>query len=233
MKKLVLLSFFLVIALTQLQAQEKAFQFGFKLGPSIGWIKPDSDGYERNGVKAGFSWGFVADIHLMENYSAHTGFNVIYMNGSYSYPHKTNPTDESSALVSGTLKRTIHLKYIQIPAVLRMKTEEMQGFTIYGEAGLALALNTNAKADDSFVVDGEILKELKNTNISKQLRFTRESLILGAGVFYNLGGSSKLTAGIRFDNNIFDILKDQNTLNPEVENKGIANFLELQLGLLF
>ncbi len=233
MKKYLLILVFVTFFSTFLWAQEKAFQFGFKLGPSTGWIKPDSDGYDRDGLKAGFNWGFVADIHLMENYSAHTGFNVIYLNGAYLYPHKTNPSDESSALVTGIQNRTLHLKYIQIPAVLRMKTNEMEGFTIYGEAGLALALNTSAKADDRFTKDGVVLKETKKTDVSKQVRFTRESLILGAGVYYHLGGSTKLTAGLRFDNNLFDILKDQNSVNPAIEQKGIANFIEFQLGLLF
>ena len=214
-------------------AQEKAFQFGFKLGPSVGWIKPDSENYLRDGTKTGFNWGFVADIHLMENYSAHTGFNVIYMNGAYSYPHKTNPSEEVSSLVTGTMNRVIHLKYIQLPAVLRMKTNEISGFVIFGEAGLALAINTGAKADDTFIKDGMVLKEVIKTDISKQIRFTRESMILGGGVYYNLGGSSKLTAGLRFDNNIFDILKDQNSVNPEIEQKAISNFIELNFGLLF
>lgn len=233
MKKQYYLVLGLILLVLTATAQEKAFQFGFKLGPSLGWIKPDSDGYERMGVNAGFNWGFVADIHLMENYSVQTGFNVVYMNGTYSFPHQTNPTEESSALVIGNMERAIHLKYIQIPAVLRMKTEEMQGFTIYGEAGLALGLNTSAKADDLFTAGNNVRKEVNNTNITRQIRFTRESLILGAGVYYNLGGSTKLTAGLRFDNNIFDILKDQNSVKPEIENKGIANFIELQLGLLF
>jgi len=155
------------------------------------------------------------------------------MNGAYSYPHLTNPTEEVSSLVNGTMNRVIHLKYIQIPAVLRMKTNEISGFEIYGEAGLALGVNTSAKADDTFSKDGVVLKELKKTDISKQIRFTRESMILGGGVYYGLGGSSKLTAGLRFDNNIFDILKDQNSINPAIEQKAISNFIEFNIGLLF
>jgi hypothetical protein len=52
-------------------------------------------------------------------------------------------------------------------------------------------------------------------------------------VEYPLGGSTFLTGGIRFDNNFIDILKDQNSLDSSIEQKGISNFIELQLGLLF
>jgi hypothetical protein len=69
--------------------------------------------------------------------------------------------------------------------------------------------------------------------VSKELRFTRESLILGAGVEYPLGGSTFITAGLRFDNNFIDILKDQNEVYPDIEQIGISNFIEFQLSLLF
>jgi hypothetical protein len=56
---------------------------------------------------------------------------------------------------------------------------------------------------------------------------------LGAGVEYPLGGSTFITAGLRFDNNFIDILKDQNEVYPDIEQIGISNFIEFQLSLLF
>ena len=49
-------------------SQHKPFVFGFKAGPTMGWMKPDAKGYESDGVKAGFTWGFIADFFLMENH---------------------------------------------------------------------------------------------------------------------------------------------------------------------
>lgn len=231
MKRILVFLVFVFLA-GQLVAQEKAFQFGFKLGPSIAWIKPTSDGYERNGVKAGFNWGFMADVNVMENYAIHSGFNVIYLNGAYSYPHKMK-LEGASDFTTGTMNRVLHLKYIEIPAVMRMKTDEVNEFTFYGEAGFGLGFCTGAKADDTFIDNQGTSTVKEGVNVNKQVKYSRFAMILGAGAYYNIGGSSKLTAGIRFNNNLFDILKDQNTVDPKIEHKGIANFLELQLGFLF
>lgn len=232
MKKIILLVILIYSINQSAFTQEKAFNFGFKVAPSIGWMKLNSEGYERTGIKAGFNWGFVGDIHLMENYSIQTGVNIIYLNGAYSYPYKKTESDQTSTI--GTLDRVIHFKYLQIPLVLRMKTDEFSNFTFYGEAGLGLAFRTSVKSDEVFTKsDGMLVGETNKNDITKQVRLTRESMILGAGAYYALSGSTKMTAGIRFDNNFFDILKDQNTVDPKIEQKGISNFIELSIGLLF
>lgn len=229
MKKILLIAIAVFFVSSAASAQQKAFQFGFKIGPSISWMKMHAKTYTNEGAKIGFNWGFVGDFYLMENYSIQTGFNVMYLNGSYSYPDRKNTTD--LGFVEGNTLRNLRLKYIQIPAVLRMRTNEINKFTYYGEAGLGLAFKTGAKADDTFT-SALTNMEIEDEDVSKQYRFTRESLILGAGVYYNLGGSTRLFGGIRFDNNFFDIMKDQNSITPSIEKKGIANFIELNLGIL-
>lgn len=227
-KALIVLFLFLLLSGTS-SAQEKAFQFGFKIAPSVSWMKMHATSYENEGLKLGFNWGFVGDFYLMENYSIQTGFNVMYVNGNYSYPDRKNTTD--IGFVEGVTSRVLRLKYIQIPAVLRMRTNEVNKITFYGEAGLGLAFLTGAKADDNFV-STLLNMETEDVDVSKQYRFTRESLILGAGFYYNLGGSTRLFGGLRFDNNFFDIMKDQNQIDPSIEKKGIANFIEVNIGIL-
>jgi len=222
-----------VFSVQTVRAQEKAFQFGFKLSPSLGWVSPSSDGYERDGLKLGFNWGFVGDIHLMENYVIHTGFNVVYLNGAYTFPFKQLSADGSGNEIVGEMNRFLRLKYIQVPVVLRMKTNEIKDVTYYGEVGLGLAFKTSAKADNTFYKDGNVIEAKKKHDVSDDYRFSRESLILGVGAYYNLGGSTKLTGGLRFDNNFFDILKGKNTVDTSIEQKAIANFIELSIGVLF
>jgi hypothetical protein len=226
MKKLLFILPLTFLITLSASAQERAFQFGFKFSPNLGWIKPNSDGYERNGMKVGLSWGVHGDIYLMENYSINTGFNINYINGAYNYPHKVGTN-------TGILDRTVRLKYFQIPATLRMKTKEIDNFTFYGEFGLGLGFMTGAKADDVFTVNNQVISDTKKTDVKKEFRFSRESLILGAGTYYRISGATKLTAGLRFDNNFFDILKNQNTVNPSISQKAIANFLEVHVGILF
>ncbi|MDA3942132.1 MAG: porin family protein [Bacteroidetes bacterium] len=229
MKRYFTLFLLVFILFGSLHAQQKAFQFGFKVAPSMGWIKPNSEHYERDGIKAGFNWGFVGEFFLMENYALTTGFNVIYLNGAFTYPVYYRA---GSAQVIAQNTRVLKTKYIQLPVILKMKTNDFNGFRFYGELGFGLGFKTDAKADDK-IYNGNILVEESSGDVSNELRFTRESLILGAGIEYPLGGATFITAGIRFDNNFIDILKDQNEVYPDIEQIGISNFIEFQLSLLF
>ncbi len=214
-------------------AQVKAFQFGFKVGPNIGWVKPDATDYERMGTLAGFNWGFKGEAFLMENYFFSTGFNVIYLNGGYSYPDQRQLTTGSGPMTIGTLDRELHTQYLQIPALLKMKTNEIGGLRIYGEVGFGMAFLLRAKADDMFRPEQGAAITDKRKDVQKQLRATRESLLIGAGVEIPIGGSTFITAGLLFDNGFIDILKDQNSIDPTVTKDGITNFIELQISLLF
>lgn len=208
------------------QAQEKAYRFGFKAAPNVGWIKPNSEGYIRDEAKFGFGWGFVADVFLIDNYWFHSGFNVHIIRGAYHYPHKTGN-------ITGVLNRSLSAKYIQLPLVFKMKTNEMQSIRYYGEIGFGIGFLFDAKAADTFTKNQEIISETSKSDVIRQYRFTRESLILGAGLEFSPGGNLLIQTGLRFDNNFADILKDQNSVDPSIEQQAISNFVELQISLLF
>ncbi len=234
MNKKILLLIMLISISSWATAQTKAFQFGFKVAPNIGWVKPDAQGYERIGTKAGFNWGFQGEFFLMENYFLNTGFNVIYLNGDYSYPHKQLINDEA---VEGIQERLLKMQYLQIPLILKMKTNEFNGIKIYGQVGFGLGFTLNAKADDVFIPNPDQStigrQEEENRDVKNEYRSTRESLLIGAGIEIPLGGSTYITAGLLFDNGFRDIIKDQNAIDSSIAKSGITNFIELQISLLF
>lgn len=234
MNKKILLLLLLISLSNWAVAQTKAFQFGFKIAPNIGWIKPDAKDYERIGTKAGFNWGFQGEFFLMENYFLNTGFNVIYLNGDYFYPHKRLIEEVP---VEGMQERLLKMQYIQIPLILKMKTNEFSGFRVYGQVGFGLGFTLNAKADDVFIPDPNLSshsrKTFENEDVKNEYRSTRESLLIGAGIEIPLGGATFLTAGLLFDNGFRDIMKDVNKTDGDIANKGITNFIELQISLLF
>jgi len=213
-------------------AQYKPFVFGFELSPNIGWMKPDPAGYENKGTPVGFSWGFVSEFFLMENYAITTGFNVSYLNSKLTYPHKVFDQKDSIS-ITGTLSRFYKLKYIEIPLMLKMKTKEFGKMKFFGQIGLGTGFIIGAKADDDFKADGyESIKDEKK-DIKDQVKTNRESLILGLGLEYSVGGSTAIIVGFNFNNGFTDVLKDQNTVDPEIEHKAINNFFELNIGVLF
>lgn len=220
----------MVFCFSNAYSQQKPFVFGIKAGPNIGWMNPDTQGYESDGVKPGFSWGFIADFFLMENYGINTGFDVVFLNGGLKMPYRME--DDASISYDGTLTRIYKLKYIQVPLTLKMRTNEMGKFRIYGQIGLGANFLIGAKADDSFS-SSEYSTSSEDVNIYDDMTFMRAALILGAGAEFNLGGSTSLMAGIIFNNGFLDILNGQNTIDPTLNNKALANFLSLDIGIVF
>ncbi|MFA8451315.1 MAG: porin family protein [Bacteroidales bacterium] len=233
MKKLIILiSLLFVLSITkETFAQYRPIRFGIFASPSITWTKPNTSGYENNGFRIGFSWGLNAEFFLMENYAIESGFKVLFINGKLKYPHQIEITPLVKTSV-GTLDRTYNFQYIQIPLCIKMMTHEFGRFRIYGKIGIGTAFRLRAKAKDNF--EGEFgFHKSEEKDILKETKLIRESLILGAGTEYDLGGSTRLVLGITFDNALNDILKDQNTVDPNLKHSAITNALELKVGLIF
>ncbi len=230
MKKAILLTFSIILLVCMTAfSQQKPFVFGFKAGPTMGWMNPDATGYESDGVKAGFTWGFTADFFLMENHGIGTGFDVVFLNGGLKIPYQIVEDDET---INGTLSRKYKLKYLQIPLTFKMRTKELGKFKIFGQIGLGSSFLLGAKADDTFTPDeGEAKSE--EVDIYDDITFMKESLILGAGTEFSLGGSTTLTAGIVFNNGFMNILKGKNKIDPNVYNDAKANYLALEIGIVF
>ena len=230
MKKQLFILFLIVIfSASDAFSQQKPFVFGFKAGPNIGWMNPDSKDYKSVGVKPGFSWGFIADFFLMENYGITTGFDVVFLNGGLEMPYQVIIDNN---IVAGTLTRNYHLKYIQVPLTLKMRTNELGKFRVFGQIGLGTNFLIGAKADDEFSSDG-FNSQSDDEDIYDDITFMRESLILGAGVEFSLGGSTSLMAAIMFNNGFMDILKGKNSLNTNINNKATANYFSLEVGIVF
>lgn len=236
MKKIIALLAFLVILLSQIsQAQVKPFRFGLKVAPNVGWISPDSDEYEREGSVAGFSWGFISDFAITENYFVGTGFNISYLNGKYAYPDLITVTEPDTMDYTGTMMRKTKLRYIDLPLTLKMKTNKFDDLQAYGQIGFSLGFNIKAKAEDNFSyqVDGDYMSEDDERDISDDITLLKGSLVLGGGIEYYIDNSTSIVAGITYYNGISNILKGDNPVNPEIKQKASPHHIELTLGVIF
>lgn len=236
MKKIIVLLLLSFVMLFQFaDAQVKPFRFGLKVAPNVGWISPDSDEYERDGSVAGFSWGFISDFAITENYYVGTGFNINYLNGKYSYPHKETVTEPDSMDYTGTMTRKTKLRYIDLPVTLKMKTNKFDQLQVYGQIGFSLGFNIKAKAEDNFSyrVGDEYFSEDQEHDITEEISLIKGSLVLGGGIEYYLDNSTSIVVGITYSNGISNILKDYNTANPDIKQKATAHFIELTLGVIF
>jgi len=229
MKKIIIIVF-LMCSIT-LFGQHKPFQFGFKGSINMGWFGTDVKEYSNEGVDFGGSWGFVADIYLMENYAFTTGFDVLFLNGTMKYPYANS--DASGTIINGKMESSFKAKYIEVPLVFTMRTNEIGKIKIYGQIGVGIAFLLKAKANNAFTSDNGLITENNEGEKSDIFRPTRESFIVGAGIEIPIHGSTFIRTGIKYDNAFIDVLKGNNTTDESIENDARNNFIELNVCLLF
>jgi hypothetical protein len=167
----------------------------------------------------------------MENYGITTGFDVVNLNAGLKMP--ASMKNDGGGQLDGILDRKYSLKYIQIPVAFKMQTKELGKFRIFGQIGLGTNFLIGAKANDEFIPEEGATVSEDDVDIYDDITFIRMALILGAGVDFSLGGSTKLVAGIYFNNGFMNVLDGNNTYDPTLVNKAKANYLSLELGIVF
>ena len=228
MKKLVPIILFLILC-SVTEAQYKPVLFGMRVGANLGWVKPDTENYTSDGVSMGFTWGFISEFFLMENYAVLTGFNVNFNGGGLEYPAVM---DIDSVTYNGMLSRKYNLKYIQIPLCLKMQTALSEKIKIFGKIGLGTAFRLNAKATDDFVYKGGETSYPKK-NIEDDIALLRESLIVGGGVELTIKGSTAVIFEITYDNAFNNMLNGDNPAQPDTKPRAKHNFVEVGAGIVF
>ena len=206
-------------------AQYKAFVLGAKVAPSICWLKTTENTYNSEGIKPGFSWGVVSEIYFAKNYAIVTGFNFNYLGGKLSYP---DIISDNQVLLTSDYR----IRYVEIPAVLKLKTNEMGNFRYYGQIGLGLGVRINSKASDEYregsqTISGDYRDVDGLTNLFKA------SMIVGAGIEAPFDSNTSLVLGLNFNNGFTDVLKGENAVNSNYKHEGKPNFVELHIGIIF
>jgi len=230
MKKILPVLFFLILA-SGMQAQYKPILFGLRVGINNGWIKPDTEGFESEGVQVGFTWGFISEFFFMENYAIITGFNVNFNGGKLGYPYQMEIGNDT-VMTQGRLYRKYNLKYIQIPLCLKMQTDISEKLRIFGKIGIGTAFNLSAKATDEFSYEGGT-ESYPKKDIKDDVSLMRESLIVGGGIEWKLKGSTAIIVDLTYDNEFNNLLTGQNPALSGSNPKAYHNFVELGAGIVF
>ena len=254
MKKIILLFTGIIsaAAFNFASAQEsKSFSFGFKVSPNFAWVKVQEGPMTNNGLGLGFTYGVTADFMLLKNpnYWLSTELDVT------SLPSKVQHTGDlkGSSGNNATYKKVqfnYNNQYLQIPVSIKFKTDDLGGMKYYMQFGLGMSFAMQKKvetiSDPSIYGNSGLTSHdpnnpsndiydfagIDNNKPDPSLTFKddintfRGSMIIGAGVEYNLSGNMNLVAGIKFDNGFTDIFGDARV-------NARNNFLSLQVGLTF
>jgi hypothetical protein len=205
------------------------FRFGFKVAPSLAWLKPDIKGYDSDGSKIGFVYGAMMDYNFTKNYALHIGLEVSYRGGKLKYEVANN----SNVSVKGT--STYNLKYIEIPFAIKMKTNEIGYMTYFGQFGFQPAFKIGAKADYESTLTNPsqtITTSESDVDVTDQVNSFNASLLFAIGVEYRISGNTSLVGAIQFSNGFTSVIDATDpTVNEDI--KAITNYLSLNIGVFF
>jgi hypothetical protein len=235
MKRFVILFVLLPFLTIEGISQVKPFRFGVKVAPNIAWMAPDSKDYERDGSPVGFSWGFVADITLADNYFVKTGFNLDYLNTRLVYPHQKKLSADALFPTSGDLSRKYNLRYITFPVIMKLRTNQFGKMAYFGEIGLSGAINLKATAKDNFTyLNNNVSTVLASEeDIDDEITLFMGSLVVGGGLEYFIDASTSLFLSLNFHNGLNNILKGTNSIDQTVKQKAHVNLFQLNIGVMF
>lgn len=228
-KNLVLVILVLMIMPFTSNAQQKPFKLGLQVAPGLGWMRPDAaTNYESEGAMFGFTWGFVSDFALTDNYFVSTGFNLLSNTGKIDFDDVKTINDISQ---TGTTLRKYKLKYIEVPITIKMKTNQFGAMKYYGQIGFGPAFNISAKAEDEFSYATGNLNE--DVNISDEVGLLQASLIFGLGTEYYIDKSTAISGSLIFRNGFTNLLDGSNAVDPSIKEKATPFTVQLCIGVIF
>ena len=210
----------LLIACTTLTAQDGAFQqfkFGLQLSPSISWMTTDDSQIDGNGTALGLKLATQAEFFFAENYAIATGIGFHFnaggtLNSNYGgrFFGRSIPEGEAFNQVTGTESGNVDIdysiQYIEIPLALKLRTREFGYLTYYMEAP-AFTLHIRSNATGELSGGGESANP-EDINIEEEVVPLGLSWGFGGGVEYSVSESTRLFAGLQYQNIFTDVTRD-------------------------
>jgi opacity protein-like surface antigen len=243
----------------KLPDEDRKFRFGLQFSPNVSWFKARTDGYESDGTKMGFSYGLSFEYFLTKNYLFSTGLTLLNSGGNLKYESAATYVNYRSGFprtsaVHSIVEVEYKLKYIEIPFMLKMKTNEIGYFTYFGQFGFKAGVNYRSSSTNtvSYNPSGTEFIEtapVDRNDVSDEINFMNLSLAVGIGVEYNLSGNTNLMLGITFNNGFINqldmkvpeldangnpfLISFESVALSEKEASANLNYFSLNLGIYF
>jgi len=280
MKKIITAALIIAFGInSNAQGNDKDFRFGLKIEPSFNWLKPDNaKDFTNGGLQLGFGVGAITDFKLAENIWLSTGFSMDFSGAKLNYVDNGNDKDTTGYYVyddaimeisdlagvdSATYAtylfyqlntRTYKVNYVNIPLMLKMKTNEIGYLTYCGQFGLLTSIMTKARSSDDVTLSGTV-SSLEDLNIDSEVSFMKASLSIGGGFEYAISESTSAFVTVAYNYGFTSITKKDSkhvvdfdesdvldaagnlvaspTFNPYTPQKNIPHAIRLTIGILF
>ncbi len=216
----------LLLAVTTARGTAQDFEFGVHADPLITWMSSNSAGYNSEGAKAGFSMGLNVLHYFAENYAFSSGIGFITAGGRLSAvePHTMVFSNFTQVVAAGD-EMVYNLRYLNIPAGFRLRTNQIGYLTLFTDLGLDIRFLLKSTVD---IPQNQISKE----NAKTEVRTMNLGWHITAGLEYELGIRTSLVAGLGFDEDFFDVTKDLSDVFQPKDKSGLR-MLRIRLGVKF
>ena len=219
--KRILLSVFGIFIFSILQAQPNV-ELSFTAGPSLNWLRSDNRDIEKESALLGYDFGVNIDYGISQNerYFISSGIFITNTGGQLNF-QVPNQFLFAGEYLQPSTKIKYFLRYLEVPALIKMKTSQFHRTSYWGQFGLSGMINIGARGTSND-------RTLEKTNINSEVNMFNLGLNVGLGFEYDLGGNNAFTAGLVFKNGFLDV-----TSNSEINDHAIINSLMLKLGIVF
>ena len=216
MKKLTLLMLLLVAGFSAMAQVE----IGLMVSPTITgnrFIAEDRYNFEKENSSLRLGVGVVADYFFAQNYAFSTG--LVYRSKGSEISYNYTREDAGGATVTTRGKDDISLQYIELPVTLKLFTNEVAPGTIaYFQVGGSLNTKVAAQVNNKKVIDGD--------KVGKRFNIFEADALLGGGVEFQMGQSTKIFGGITYHRGLTDIddyyEKQLGDKNIALKNNGVS-----------
>ena len=184
-RSLIALSFLCAILVSKETTAQDSFRLGLNVSPSVNWFTSDADDFQSS-TKFRWSFGLMADYFMTDRYAINTGISIATRGAGLD-------------LMDTSGVYTMNL--IDIPLVLKMRTQQFDRMTYFAKFGGSIGFKTGE--DVELTPDRTEEAHLENYFTPVQTQF-----IIGLGAEYEIDGSSAVVLGADFTMGLNDALKD-------------------------
>jgi len=236
--------------------EEQKVRLSLTVNPNINWLSTSNDGYNSEGIKMGITYGLLTDFRLfgVNNYSLSTGFTFSHIGGKISSPDVYN---DNGTFIPAQKSSNYKFTNIDVPMVIRLKTNEIGYNVFYAVFGTELGFNINAQNKYTLTYGNSTTAEETN-DISYGTRdkdsgeeyanWFRTSLVFGLGIQRSISGKTAYRIGLTYHNGLTNMFGGKTYLtdnNNQVILDGNGNptrdralstkqqFVELHLSIVF
>ena len=175
----------------------------------------------------GFNFGISHNTYFSPNYSFSSGINIIkaggrLINRETSQFELKNYSSSIFTIQPGEAI-TYRITYLSIPLGLKLQTNQIGYGRFFTDLGFAPEIVIGGRADIPSI-------DIKGGNASPELNLFNLSFHIVAGMEYPLAGNNNLIVGVGFDNNLFDITRDN---GDQPSNLVTQKSLSFRIGMTF